>query len=89
MKKYKNALKCFDKAIELRPEYAYALNNKGYTLYSLGKHKEALKYIDTSLKIDPSNVYAWRNKALNCILYLYVDTVVITSANSKHAAYCN
>ena len=44
--------------------YAYALNNKGYALYSLEKYKEAIKYIDMSLKIDPSNAYAWRNKAL-------------------------
>lgn len=62
LKKYKNALKCFDKAIELRPKYAYALNNSA--LYSLGTYKEAIKYIEMSLEINSSNAYAWKNKGL-------------------------
>ena len=39
--RYDEALKAFDKAIELKPNYTEAWNNKGYTLYLLGNYYDA------------------------------------------------
>ena len=38
---YDEAIKCFDKSIELKPDYAEAWYNKGFALADLGKEKEA------------------------------------------------
>ena len=41
--KYKEALKCYDKALELDPNDPRTLNNKALTLSDLGRHDEAIQ----------------------------------------------
>ena len=43
--KYDEAMKAFDKAIELNPQYAEAWVGKGFLLYGLRKYDEALKHM--------------------------------------------
>src|SRR5207253_2236366 len=62
--KYEEAIKCYDKALEIDPNYVTAWNNKGYTLDKLGKYKEAIKWYDKALKTDPKYVTAWDDKGL-------------------------
>jgi tetratricopeptide (TPR) repeat protein len=38
------------------------LNNKGMSLYNLGKFNESITYFDKALAIDPKNVAALDNK---------------------------
>ena len=55
------ALKCFDKAVELDPEFVDAWLNKGYTLHHLGKREESIMCIRKVLELDPNNELALYN----------------------------
>jgi len=61
-KRYKEALHCYDKALEIDPQNGKAWNRKGWTLRSLDRHEEALRCLDKALEIDPQNGKAWNNK---------------------------
>jgi tetratricopeptide (TPR) repeat protein len=45
-------MRCFDKAIEIDPGFAYAWYNKGYALSSLGRYEEAIECFDKAIEID-------------------------------------
>ncbi|MEQ8189956.1 MAG: tetratricopeptide repeat protein [Candidatus Eremiobacterota bacterium] len=64
LKKYEEAIKCYDKALEIDPDYAYAWFNKGNALNRLEKDEEAIKCYDKALEIDPNNANAWFCKGL-------------------------
>jgi tetratricopeptide (TPR) repeat protein len=61
-KEYEEAIKNYDKAIELDPKYSDPWNNKGISLAILGKDEEAIECFDKALAIDPNYVLAWNNK---------------------------
>jgi tetratricopeptide (TPR) repeat protein len=61
-KKPQEALKCFDKAIELEPKLGKYHNNKGRALYNLEKYKEALKCFDEAIELNPDNPWFWNEK---------------------------
>jgi tetratricopeptide (TPR) repeat protein len=58
-----------DKAIEIEPEYVYAISYKGYLFFERGDFEEALKYYNKALEIDPSNLRSlhYKNKTLDKI----------------------
>jgi tetratricopeptide (TPR) repeat protein len=60
--KYKEAIKSFDKALDIDPRDATILSNKGASLNNLGKYKDAIKCLDKALEIEPNNAGAWLNK---------------------------
>lgn len=61
--KYIEAIKAYDKAIELNPQYAWAWNNKGWALMEQHKnYNEALKCFDIAIRLDPQYAWAWNNK---------------------------
>lgn len=68
-KKYKEAIKCFDKALLFEPEYINAWNNKGYTLGRLRKYEEAIECFDKALEFAPDDAYAKaaKEKALKAL----------------------
>jgi len=49
--RYKEAIECYDKALEIDPGYVKAWNNKGNALRALGRYKEAIECYDKSLTI--------------------------------------
>ncbi len=49
------AIECYDKAIELKPEHTAAWNNKGGSLWSLGRYEEALRCLDRAIQLDPEH----------------------------------
>ena len=66
LNKYEEAIKAYDKAIEINPQYSMAWNNKGAVLYNkLGKVDEAIKAYDKAIEIDPQNTVAKHNKKLD------------------------
>lgn len=61
---YEEAIGCYDKAIEIDPRYAKALNNKGADLLSLDNYDDAIKCFDQAVDIDPYYAEAWNNKGV-------------------------
>ena len=64
LKKYSEAIQCYDKAIELKEDYVYVYNNKGIALDELGKYKEAVQCFDKAIEVKPDYVYAYNNKGI-------------------------
>ena len=56
MEKLDDALKYYDKAIELNPNNIYAFINKGNALAKLGKNEEALRCYDKAIDLNPKEV---------------------------------
>jgi tetratricopeptide (TPR) repeat protein len=62
-KEYGEAIKSYEKAIELKPDYAAAWNNKGSALGDLGRYEEAIACLDKAIEIEPNYAAAWYNRA--------------------------
>ena len=62
--KYQEALKAYDKALELDSNYIKALHNKGTTYGVLGKDQEALNCFDKEVLLDPNSIGAWYSKGI-------------------------
>jgi tetratricopeptide (TPR) repeat protein len=69
--KYKEAIKCYDRAIKVDPNNAEAWCSKGSTLHKLNKdstlhklnkYKKAIVCYDKALEIDPNYAEAWYSK---------------------------
>ena len=63
-RKYDEAIKAYDKALKINPQYAEAWINKGIALANLKKYEEATKAYDKALKINPRYVIVWYNKGI-------------------------
>lgn len=50
---FDEALECYNKALELDPDNAKVLNNKGVLLRKMGETQEALKDIEKDLELNP------------------------------------
>lgn len=61
---FSEALKAYDKAIELEPNFVVAWINKGIVLGKFGNHEEAIKYLDKAIELDPYDDLAWYNKGV-------------------------
>ncbi|PPT04958.1 TPR domain protein putative component of TonB system [Geitlerinema sp. FC II] len=59
---YEAALVSFDRALELKPDYYPAWNNRGYALNNLGRYEEALESCDRALALNRNNYLAWNNR---------------------------
>ena len=55
-------LSVLNKAIDLRPDYVEAYNNRGVAKNLLGKHKDALADYDTAIRLKSDYVEAYRNR---------------------------
>jgi len=62
--KFDEALKCFEKAIEIDPHNAGTWRNKGHVLVGLEKYDEAAEAFDEAIKLNPENANIWYDKAL-------------------------
>ena len=49
--KHEEAIKCYDKALELNPKYEKAWNNKGNTFEKLGRKEEAQECFQEAKKL--------------------------------------
>lgn len=70
--KFEEALKCYNRAIELDPEQAEAYANKAATLKNLGKTDEAIETIKIALALSPNEAWIYTNLLLTM---LYASSV--------------
>lgn len=61
---YTGAIKCYDKALDMYPNYIEAIYSKGNTLLKLDEYKKAIDCYDDILELDSENLNAWKNKIL-------------------------
>jgi tetratricopeptide (TPR) repeat protein len=61
--KYKEAIECYDKALEIDPNYMDALSGKGSAFNKLGRYDEAIKSYDRVIEIDAGNINTWYSKS--------------------------
>lgn len=59
-----NAIKCFDKAVELNPRNHYAWGDKALALDYLKKYEEALECYNKALECNPKSAITWHNMGL-------------------------
>lgn len=74
---YEEAIKFFDKTININPNCSNAYIDKGIALDALTKYQEAVKNYDIALSIDNANIRIFINKAST--LYLmkkYEDSII-------------
>jgi Putative Zn-dependent protease, contains TPR repeats len=65
LKRYNEALRCYDKAIQLEPNNANYWHRKGYVLLiDLKRHEEALRCYDKAIQLEPNNAVYWINKGV-------------------------
>ena len=60
----KEAIKCFDYAIELKPDYYEALKKKGISLDINEEYEEALKYLNKAIKLKSDDNEIWCSKGM-------------------------
>ncbi|NIP62641.1 MAG: tetratricopeptide repeat protein, partial [Nitrosopumilaceae archaeon] len=61
----KSAVKCYDKALAVRPDSIDALVNKGSALHGLGQYNDAIACYDMALKLDKRCAMAIAYKGLS------------------------
>ncbi|WP_192356392.1 tetratricopeptide repeat protein [Mesorhizobium mediterraneum] len=62
LKRYDEALVCYEKAIGVKPDFVQAMNNRGVTLRALGRIDEALASFDEALTLKPNFAKAISNR---------------------------
>lgn len=60
-------IECYDKIIQINPQYSEAWNSKGDAFSSLGRYEDALESFDKAIEIDPGHVDAWLHKSINLL----------------------
>ncbi|WP_243903063.1 tetratricopeptide repeat-containing S1 family peptidase [Aetokthonos hydrillicola] len=62
--RYEEAIAAYDKAIAIKPDYAYAWNNRGNALGELKRYEEAIAAYDKAIAIKPDYADAWYNRGV-------------------------
>jgi len=57
------AIRCYNRVLDLSPAHHQALRNKGLALYHQNKLEEAVEYFNKALKMVPVDVPVWCNEA--------------------------
>jgi tetratricopeptide (TPR) repeat protein len=60
-------LECFEKAVQLNPQNAVFMNNKGTALTKLGLREEAISCYDQAIELDEKykEAYFWKGQSLH------------------------
>ena len=60
---FDKALTDYDKAIDLNPDYAVALNNRAWVFFKLGRGEEGVPDVERALQLSPGSPYALDTRA--------------------------
>ena len=61
--RYNEAIRDYDKALSIIPNYPVALNNRAWALFKLGRIDEAAPDVEKSLQLDPTSPHAYDTRA--------------------------
>lgn len=53
--RFLEAIECYDRALEIDPDFSVAWQAKGVALHNLGRYDDALECYDRALSFDPGN----------------------------------
>ena len=56
---YEASIQDYDRAIELNPNFAVALNNRAWAYYKWGRGAEGLADVEQSLRLNPMSEHTW------------------------------
>jgi len=59
-----DAIKAYEEAIKINPQYLTAWKNKGNVLYALGEYNESVQAYEQAIEIDQKYALAWYGKGL-------------------------
>jgi len=62
--RHEEALASYNRAIELKPDYAEAWSNRGVALGDLRRHEEALASYERAIELKPDYAEAWSNRGI-------------------------
>jgi tetratricopeptide (TPR) repeat protein len=62
LQRYQDALTVYEKAVNIRPDYAPAWNGKGKNLYELKQYKESLAAYDKAIQLQSDYLEAWSGR---------------------------
>merc|ERR1719263_104795 len=62
--RFEDALQSFDKAIQLKPDYAMAFNNRGKVLAKINRFEDALQSYDKAIQLNPDDAMAFVNRGI-------------------------
>jgi len=60
--KNEEALKCYDRSLEINPNSTFGWSNKGLALYYLGKTEQAIECYSKALEFDSNYAFAWTDE---------------------------
>jgi uncharacterized RDD family membrane protein YckC len=61
---FEQAIESYDKALQFKPDFQMAWNNRGVALLNLGRFEEALESVDNALQFKPDLHEAWNNRGI-------------------------
>lgn len=64
LKRYADAIKFYDKALEIDPKFLCAWVNKGTAFYKMGWDGEAIVAFNHAIEIRPQDSHAWNGKGM-------------------------
>ncbi len=62
LKRYKDALNVYSRAVELKPQYAEAYKGQGNAFLELKRYEDALEAYDKAIQIQPNYLEAWNGR---------------------------
>ncbi len=65
LQRYQDALVVYEKAVNIRPDYAQGWYGQGQSLYELRKYKDALAAYDKAIQIQPEYLEAWSGRGFS------------------------
>lgn len=60
---YKEALSCFNKSLEINPDYCDCLTDRAITYFYLNKHELSIIDLDRAIYLEPDNPFRYSSRA--------------------------
>ena len=61
-KDFNGAIRLYNEALQLKPNFAMAYNNRGTAYNNLNQHERAIQDLDAAIKLDPNYSWAYNNR---------------------------